>query len=78
MIADIAGGHVRSNILGPNFTTVSACASSTNAMIDAFNHISHADVMVTGGSEAVTIAGMVGGFNAMHALSTRKMTQNSI
>jgi 3-oxoacyl-[acyl-carrier-protein] synthase II len=58
---------------GPNFATVSACASSTNAIIDAFNYIrlGHADVMVTGGSEAaVTIAGM-GGFNAMHALSTR-------
>jgi 3-oxoacyl-[acyl-carrier-protein] synthase II len=57
----------------PNFATVSACASSTNAIIDAFNYIrlGHADVMVTGGSEAaVTIAGM-GGFNAMHALSTR-------
>ena len=75
MIADIAGGHIsiKYGFRGPNFTTVSACASSTNAMIDAFNYIrlGHADVMVTGGSEAaVTIAGM-GGFNAMHALSTR-------
>jgi len=75
MIADIAGGHIsiRYGFRGPNFTTVSACASSTNAMIDAFNYIrlGHADVIVTGGSEAaVTIAGM-GGFNAMHALSTR-------
>lgn len=75
MIADIAGGHIsiKYGLRGPNFTTVSACASSTNAMIDAFNYIrlGHADVMVTGGSEAaVTIAGM-GGFNAMHALSTR-------
>ena len=75
MIADIAGGHIsiKYGFRGPNFTTVSACASSTNAMIDAFNYIrlNHADVMVTGGSEAaVTIAGM-GGFNAMHALSTR-------
>lgn len=75
MIADIAGGHIsmRYGFRGPNFTTVSACASSTNALIDAFNYIrlGHADAMVTGGSEAaVTIAGM-GGFNAMHALSTR-------
>ena len=75
MIADIAGGHIsiKYGFRGPNFTTVSACASSTNALIDAFNYIrlNHADVMVTGGSEAaVTIAGM-GGFNAMHALSTR-------
>ena len=75
MIADIAGGHIsiKYGFRGPNFTTVSACASSTNAIIDAFNYIrlGHADVMVTGGSEAaVTIAGM-GGFNAMHALSTR-------
>ena len=75
MIADIAGGHIsiKYGFRGPNFTTVSACASSTNAMIDAFNYIrlGHADVMVTGGSEAaVAIAGM-GGFNAMHALSTR-------
>ena len=75
MIADIAGGHIsmRYGLRGPNFTTVSACASSTNALIDAFNYIrlGHADAIVTGGSEAaVTIAGM-GGFNAMHALSTR-------
>ncbi|ALM49401.1 3-oxoacyl-ACP synthase [Flavobacterium psychrophilum] len=75
MIADIAGGHIsiKYGFRGPNFTTVSACASSTNAMIDAFNYIrlGHADVILTGGSEAaVTIAGM-GGFNAMHALSTR-------
>jgi len=75
MIADIAGGNIsiKYGFRGPNFTTVSACASSTNAMIDAFNYIrlGHADAIVTGGSEAaVTIAGM-GGFNAMHALSTR-------
>jgi 3-oxoacyl-[acyl-carrier-protein] synthase II len=75
MIADIAGGHtsIKYGFRGPNFTTVSACASSTNAIIDAFNYIrlGHADAMITGGSEAaVTIAGM-GGFNAMHALSTR-------
>ncbi len=75
MIADIAGGHIsmKYGLRGPNFTTVSACASSTNALIDAFNYIrlGMADAIVTGGSEAaVTIAGM-GGFNAMHALSTR-------
>lgn len=75
MIADIAGGNIsiKYGFRGPNFTTVSACASSTNAMIDAFNYIrlGYADAMVTGGSEAaVTIAG-IGGFNAMHALSTR-------
>lgn len=75
MIADIAGGHIsiKYGFRGPNFTTVSACASSTNALIDAFNYIrlNQADVMITGGSEAaVTIAG-IGGFNAMHALSTR-------
>ncbi len=75
MIADIAPGHIsiRNGFMGPNYTTVSACASSANAMIDALNYIrlGHCDVVVTGGSEAaVTIAGM-GGFNAMHALSTR-------
>lgn len=59
--------------MGPNYTTVSACASAANAMIDALNYIrlGHCDIIVTGGSEAaVTKAGM-GGFNAMHALSTR-------
>jgi 3-oxoacyl-[acyl-carrier-protein] synthase II len=75
MISDIASGHIsiKYGFRGPNFATVSACASSTNAIIDAFNYIrlGHADAMITGGSEAaVTIAGM-GGFNAMHALSTR-------
>lgn len=75
MIADIAGGHIsiKYGFRGPNFTTVSACASSTNAIIDAFNYIrlGQADIFITGGSEAaITIAGM-GGFNAMHALSTR-------
>lgn len=75
MIADIAGGHIsiKYGFRGPNFTTVSACASSTNAIIDAFNYIrlGQADIFLTGGSEAaITIAGM-GGFNAMHALSTR-------
>jgi len=75
MIADIAPGQIsmKYNLQGPNFTTVSACASSANAIIDALNYIrlGIADAFVTGGSEAaVTLAGM-GGFNAMHALSTR-------
>jgi 3-oxoacyl-[acyl-carrier-protein] synthase II len=75
MIADIAPGNIsiRYGFMGPNYTTVSACASAANAMIDALNYIrlGHCDVIVTGGSEAaVTMAGM-GGFNAMHALSTR-------
>ena len=75
MIADIAPGHIsiKHGFMGPNYTTVSACASAANAMIDALNYIrlGHCDIIVTGGSEAaVTIAGM-GGFNAMHALSTR-------
>ncbi|AUC74565.1 MULTISPECIES: beta-ketoacyl-ACP synthase II [unclassified Olleya] len=75
MIADIAPGNIsiKNGFMGPNYTTVSACASSANAMIDALNYIrlGQCDVIVTGGSEAaVTIAGM-GGFNAMHALSTR-------
>jgi len=75
MIADIAPGNIsiKHGFMGPNYTTVSACASSANAMIDAFNYIrlGQCDVIVSGGSEAaVTIAGM-GGFNAMHALSTR-------
>lgn len=75
MIADIAPGHIsiKHGFMGPNYTTVSACASAANAMIDALNYIrlGHCDIIVTGGSEAaVTLAGM-GGFNAMHALSTR-------
>ena len=75
MIADIAPGNIsiKHGFMGPNYTTGSACASSANAMIDALNYIrlGHCDVIVSGGSEAaVTIAGM-GGFNAMHALSTR-------
>ncbi|MEZ4809725.1 MAG: beta-ketoacyl-ACP synthase II [Allomuricauda sp.] len=75
MIADIAPGNIsiKHGFMGPNYTTVSACASSANALIDALNYIrlGHCDVVVSGGSEAaVTIAGM-GGFNAMHALSTR-------
>jgi len=75
MIADIAPANIsiKHGFMGPNYTTVSACASSANAIIDAFNYIrlGTCDIIVTGGSEAaVTIAGM-GGFNAMHALSTR-------
>ncbi|SHI65414.1 3-oxoacyl-[acyl-carrier-protein] synthase II [Mesonia phycicola] len=75
MIADIAPGNIsiKHGFMGPNYTTVSACASSANALIDALNYIrlGYCDVFVTGGSEAaVTQAGM-GGFNAMHALSTR-------
>ncbi|MEC9195517.1 MAG: beta-ketoacyl-ACP synthase II [Bacteroidota bacterium] len=75
MISDIAPGliSIKHGLRGPNFATVSACASSSNAMIDSLNYIrmGFADIIVSGGSEAaVTIAG-VGGFNAMHALSTR-------
>jgi len=75
MIADIAPGQIsiKYGFRGPNFATVSACASSSNALIDALNYIrlGHADVMVAGGSEAcVTIAG-IAGFNALQALSTR-------
>jgi len=75
MIADIAPGRlsIKYGFRGPNFATVSACASSSNAIIDALNYIrlGHADLMITGGSEAtVTIAG-IGGFNALQALSTR-------
>jgi 3-oxoacyl-[acyl-carrier-protein] synthase II len=75
MIPDIAPGmiSIKYGFQGPNFATVSACASSANALIDALNYIrlGYADVMVCGGSEAcVAIAG-VAGFNALHALSTR-------
>ncbi len=75
MIADIAPGmiSIKHGYRGPNFTTMSACASSANAIIDALNYIrlGYADVIVSGGSEAaITEAGM-GGFNALHALSTR-------
>ncbi len=75
MIADIAPGNIsiRHGLMGPNYTTVSACASAANAMIDALNYIrlGYSDIIISGGSEAaVTMAGM-GGFNAMHALSTR-------
>ena len=75
MIADICGGHVsmKYGFRGPNYTTVSACASSTNAIIDALMllRLGKADVIVCGGSEAAIGPGGIGGFNAMHALSTR-------
>jgi 3-oxoacyl-[acyl-carrier-protein] synthase II len=75
MIADIAPGNIsiKYGFMGPNYTTVSACASSANAMIDALNYIrlGHCDVIVTGGSEAAVTKAGLGGFNGMHALSTR-------
>ncbi|HBQ55843.1 beta-ketoacyl-ACP synthase II [Petrimonas sulfuriphila] len=75
MIADIAAGHISMiyGLRGPNYATVSACASSTNAIADAFNliRLNKANVIVTGGAEATISASAVGGFNAMHALSTR-------
>jgi 3-oxoacyl-[acyl-carrier-protein] synthase II len=75
MILDIAAGHIsmRHGFRGPNYSVVSACASSTNAIIDAFDTIrlGKADVIITGGSEAVVSAAGVGGFNAMKALSER-------
>lgn len=75
MIADITAGHIsiKHGFRGPNFATVSACASSANATVDAFNYIrwGKADAFVCGGSEAAVNASGVGGFNAMHAISTR-------
>ncbi len=75
MILDIASGHIsmKYGFMGPNYATVSACASSTNALIDAFNliRLGKADAMVCGGSEAVITEAGVGGFNAMKALSER-------
>lgn len=75
MILDIAAGHIsmRNGFRGPNYAVVSACASSTNAIIDAFDNIrlGKADIIITGGSEAVISAAGVGGFNAMKALSER-------
>ena len=75
LISDIPAGHIsiKYNFRGPNFTTVSACASSTNAIIDAFNYIKwdKADIFVVGGSEACIFEPGIGGFNAMMALSTR-------
>ncbi len=75
MIADIASGHISMEyeFHGPNFGVVSACASSNNAIIDAFNliRLGKADAIVTGGAEAAIYPAGVGGFNSMHALSTR-------
>ncbi|MCE7864186.1 MAG: beta-ketoacyl-[acyl-carrier-protein] synthase II [Bacteroidetes bacterium CHB5] len=75
MIADLSAGHIsiKYGFRGPNFVTVSACASSTNAIYDAFTYLrlGKADVIVTGGSEAAVCEAGVGGFNAMKALSER-------
>ncbi|MFZ9189589.1 MAG: beta-ketoacyl-ACP synthase II [Schleiferiaceae bacterium] len=75
MIADICGGYVsmKYGYRGPNYTTVSACASSTNAVIDALMliRLGNADAIIAGGSEAAVSPGGIGGFNSMHALSTR-------
>lgn len=75
MIGDIAPGYIsiKYGFQGPNFGTVSACASSNNAIVDAFNYIrlGHSKAMVTGGSEAVVTTSAVGGFNSMKALSER-------
>jgi len=75
MISDIAAGmiSIKYGFRGPNFTTVSACASSSNALIDAFNYIrlGKADVIISGGSEAAVNEAGIGGFNALKALSTR-------
>lgn len=75
MIADMASGQIsmRYGFHGPNYSTVSACASASNAIIDAFNYIrlGKADVFISGGSEAAVCEAGMGGFNSMHALSTR-------
>lgn len=75
MIADITPGHISMEFgfMGPNYTTVSACASSTNALIDSLMliQLGKADVIVAGGSEAAVTASSIGGFNSMHALSVR-------
>jgi len=75
MIADIAAGHIsiRFGLRGPNFTTTSACASSANSLVDSLNYIrfGKADIFVTGGSEAAINQAGIGGFSAMHAISTR-------
>ena len=75
LILDIASGHIsmKYGFRGPNFSTVSACASSTNSLIDAFNYIrlGKADAIISGGSEAVVTEAGIGGFNAMKALSER-------
>ncbi|MCD4697985.1 MAG: beta-ketoacyl-ACP synthase II [Bacteroidales bacterium] len=75
MIADIAAGHIsiKYGFRGPNFATVSACASSAHAIIDAFNYIrlGRTDIFIAGGSEAAITPSGIGGFNAMYAISTR-------
>lgn len=75
MILDIAAGQIsmRHNLRGPNFAVVSACATSTNAIIEAFNllRLGKADIILSGGSEAVIVEAGVGGFNAMKAMSER-------
>jgi len=75
MIADISAGFIsiKYGFRGPNFVTVSACASATNALIDAFNYIrlGKADIFISGGSEAAVTEAGIGGFNAMKALSQR-------
>jgi 3-oxoacyl-[acyl-carrier-protein] synthase II len=75
MIADISAGYlsIKYGFRGPNFATVSACASATNAIVESFNYIrlGKADIMITGGSEASVIESGIGGFNAMKALSER-------
>jgi 3-oxoacyl-[acyl-carrier-protein] synthase II len=81
IISDIAAGHIsiRYGFRGPNFATVSACATATNAIIDAFNYIrlGKAIIFVTGGSEAGICEPGIGGFNAMHALSTNNSEYKS-
>lgn len=75
MISDIAAGHISImyGFRGPNYSTASACASSTNALIDSFNliRLGKANIMITGGAESAITPGAVGGFNSMNALSTR-------
>lgn len=75
MIPDLSAGHIaiKYGFRGPNYATVSACASSTNAIYDSFTHIrlGKADIIVTGGSEATVVEAGVGGFNALKALSER-------
>jgi 3-oxoacyl-[acyl-carrier-protein] synthase II len=75
MIADLSAGHIsiKYGFRGPNFVTVSACASSTNSLVDAFNYIrlGKADIFISGGSEAAVTEAGIGGFNAMKALSER-------
>jgi len=81
MIADLAPGHIsiKYGFRGPNYSTVSACASSTNSLIDAYNYIrlGKIDVCLSGGSEAAVNEAGMGGFNAMHALSTRNESPES-